>query len=126
MKVKPNYSNSVKLALELDKEGGNFLVEFTPGEAFAFLIQDKDFNRYKRESVIKILEDIHNTLPPKVNIHYKIGNESSRVIYCCIPNDVITNQMIKNFYDYVAWNGYTDQLTFNNKSFYFEIRMWWD
>lgn len=143
-RIVADLTEKVKAALALDEHSLNHRIEMDPGEALAFVKNDKSYNCYDTRKVSLMIRRI-NAIIPRMDFGgdnpnngrphhtFEIGNESSRVIYVVIRrfnlngmDDDETMRLVGQI-DQAAKDADADERQlrrFDDRVV--EFRIWWD
>jgi hypothetical protein len=129
------------LALKMDKEFDQWLVEFQPDQALAFVECAEVYNDITREGIVGLVKFINENSPKKfiepdnINNHsachfWKVGNEGSRVLYAVFqpwatPQKTNWSAWIKKV-ERKAKEAGCNEITTSQQLGNWIVRMWWD
>lgn len=119
-----NQLEKIETALKMDYLFDDWTAEFKPDEALVFLEKAQVYNRIVRKDILSLISFINQQCP---NVHYKIGNEGSRVIYAIIfGRNKIFGGLFEEIEHMAKTIAHCDEFSVITNVFQYQLRMWWD
>jgi len=138
--------NKLKAALMLDRASTHYQVEYTPGEAWSFVVRAEAYNNFTSDILSELVERINALIPPmqygtdnpnngKPHHRFQIGNEGSRVLYVEILKTYLKGRWGDVEYERLATalatlgygaNANEASRVDGNSPARFRFRFWWD